>query len=84
MELQRGSVKVEWVELGEGVSGDYDPTDPDDVELLRFDFYGLGEWRPVLDTSYCTRVSIDTPEKRQKELLELLMEKGAWRKGLRR
>lgn len=32
-------IRVEWVELGEGLSGDYDPCDPDDVELLRFDVY---------------------------------------------
>ena len=37
--LIKGDVKVEWVELGEGWCGDYDPTDPEDTELLRFDVY---------------------------------------------
>jgi len=35
--LIRDRVKVEWVELGEGVCGDYDEENPEDVELLRFD-----------------------------------------------
>ena len=35
--LIRDDVMVEWVELGEGYSGDYDESDPDDTELLRFD-----------------------------------------------
>lgn len=36
---KNGMVKVEWVDLGEGKCGDYDPTDPDDVALLRWDAY---------------------------------------------
>jgi len=32
-------VKVEWVNLGEGFNGDYDPSDPEDEELLRWDAY---------------------------------------------
>ena len=32
-----GMVKVEWTDLGEGMCGDYNPDDPDDVALLRFD-----------------------------------------------
>jgi hypothetical protein len=31
--------RVEFVQLGEGYSGDRDPTDPEDAELLRFDVY---------------------------------------------
>ncbi len=36
LELIDDNVKVEWDDIGEGFSGDYDPNDPDDVELLRF------------------------------------------------
>lgn len=32
-------IRVEFVELGEGLSGDYDENNPDDVELLRFDVF---------------------------------------------
>lgn len=34
-----GLVKVVWVDLGEGLSGDYDPEDPEDESLLRYDAY---------------------------------------------
>jgi hypothetical protein len=75
--LVAGRVKVEWSELGEGWDGDFDPSDPDDVELLRFDFYALtaGEWVAVSDASYCTRVPVATsPEVRQTLLAVLLAE----------
>jgi hypothetical protein len=33
-----GFIKVEWVDLGEGISGDYDAEHPgDDIPLLRYD-----------------------------------------------
>ncbi len=34
-----GNIRVQWDELDEGHCGDYDPDDPDDVELLRFTVY---------------------------------------------
>jgi hypothetical protein len=34
-----GLVAVEFVDLGEGYNGDYDPEDPEDTKLLRFDAY---------------------------------------------
>jgi len=37
MNLIKNNIMVEWVELGEGLSGDYNPDDPKDIELLRFD-----------------------------------------------
>ena len=44
--ITRGVVKIEWVNLGEGYDGDYDPENPDDVNLLRFDVSKKvnGEW----------------------------------------
>ncbi len=75
--LVAGRVKVEWSELGEGWGGDYDPHDPDDIELLRFDFYALiaSEWVTVSDASYCTQVPVATsPEVRQTLLAVLLSE----------
>lgn len=32
-----GMVKVEWTDLGEGTCGDYNPDDPEDIALLRYD-----------------------------------------------
>lgn len=57
-----GKVKVEWEDLGEGVCGDYDPDDPEDVALLRFYSYYLDgkEWEPLDDGSYCTLTPVDT------------------------
>jgi hypothetical protein len=54
----RGNVKIEWVNLGEGFDGDYDPENPDDRNLLRFEVYrneGI-EWVAIEDGSYCTLV----------------------------
>lgn len=34
---ERGPVRVAWVCLGEGYNGNYDPTNPEDELLLRFD-----------------------------------------------
>jgi len=34
-----GIVMVEWVSIGEGLQGEYDPDNPEDVELLRYDAY---------------------------------------------
>jgi hypothetical protein len=54
----RGNVRIDWVNLGEGFDGDYDPENPDDVNLLRFDVYrnnGI-DWVEVDDGSYCTQV----------------------------
>lgn len=70
---------VEWVDLGEGWKGDYNPDDPEDEPLLRFDFYSRenrkSPWDVPQDSSYCTQVNADTPvEVRKKLLVYLLME----------
>jgi len=69
--LIKDNVMVEWAELGEGIDGDYNPDDPEDIELLRFDVSRLvdGEWQPIDDASYCTQVPVSaTPEQRAKGL----------------
>lgn len=73
--LTRGDLKVEWLNLGEGVNGDYDESDPNDVNLLRFDVSHLvnGEWEPVDDASYCTQMPADTSEKILVQGLENIM-----------
>ncbi len=53
-----GTVKVEWVNLGEGWAGDYNPNDSEDDNLLRFDVCVLrdGDWVDPGDASYCTQM----------------------------
>lgn len=58
------AVDVSWI--GEGLDGDYDPTEDEDHPLLRYDVQRLveGEWEDVDGGSYCTQVhaycAIDT------------------------
>jgi len=57
-EMIRENVRIEWENIGEGLSGEYDQDDPSDVELLRFYISrkgDSGEWEEVKDASYCTR-----------------------------
>lgn len=69
-----GKFRVDWEWIGEGVSGDYDPSDPDDEPLLRFTCYqeeidsgfdtliGCYEgWVQIDDSSYCTNMTYDVP-----------------------
>jgi hypothetical protein len=53
-ELTANGVTVELDDIGEGLSGDYDPEDKDDIPLLRFTV--LKDNEPVEDASYCTQV----------------------------
>ena len=79
-----GGVEVEWVALGEGWSGDYDPDDPEDEELLRFDVSRYEPdsapswsdgWVAVEDASYCTQFPVSaTPTRRIAGLCLLMSE----------
>jgi hypothetical protein len=73
--LIKGKVRVEWVELGEGIQGDYNSEDPDDVELLRFDVSKkVGrQWEFIDDASYCTQVPVSATSKQRLELLKTIM-----------
>jgi hypothetical protein len=55
-EIDRAGFRITLEHLGEGLDGDYDPTDPSDVQLLRFTAAQLvqGEWQVVEDGSACT------------------------------
>jgi len=56
------TIDYELVELGEGYQGEYDPTDPDDVELLRLDVTLDGEEIESLCTTM--PVSLDPAQRR--------------------
>ena len=54
MMLEEDGIRVEWEDIGEGICGDYNPEDPDDIPLLRFSVSILldGQWEAVEDASY--------------------------------
>jgi len=62
VELVKGDLRVELVHVGEGLSGDFDSSDPDDVQLVRFYCSRrVGDaFEDFEDASYCTRVPIST------------------------
>ena len=64
-------IRADWYNAGEGLCGDYNPEDPDDINLLRFDIYRKEDdkWKTVEDASYCTRVPADTEKEKLSELL---------------
>ena len=53
-EITIEDVTVELEDIGEGISGDYDPNDKDDIPLLRFTVWK--DHVQVDDASYCTQV----------------------------
>jgi hypothetical protein len=72
----RGNVRIDWVNLGEGFDGDYDPENPDDVNLLRFDAYRFdgNDWVEVEDSSYCTQVPANTNHATLRRILSSFMD----------
>lgn len=68
-------IRVEWYNADEGVCGDYNPDDPDDVNLLRFDVYikRNGSWEAVDDASYCTCMPADTSPEILRAALRMLL-----------
>lgn len=62
--LERGNRMAELSFIGEGYNGEYDPSDPDDVPLLRFDLYEMidGAWEALDDCSYCTALPATVSE----------------------
>ena len=87
-ELIRGNVRVEWVNLGEGLSEDYNPNDPTDVNILRFDVSvkkfndRLGnptgdvyEWQDPGNASYATRFPASADINLRKKGLKVIMDR---------
>lgn len=75
MELIKKNIKVEWVDLGEGFSGDWDPDDPEDQALLRFDIsrFENKEWVEIPDASYCTLFPSDSSDELKIKSLKHIM-----------
>jgi len=62
-------------ETGEGKNGNYNPDDPEDQPMLRFDVYELdeGEWVEVDSASYCTALPATVSEEMMDKALMVLM-----------
>lgn len=75
--IMRYPVKVEFENIGEGLSGDYNPLDPDDINLLRFyvSVFDDGEWVEKDDASYCTYIPEEATVEQKKAALELLLDR---------
>lgn len=75
-ELIRDNVKVEWEAIGEGLHGDYNPMDPNDVEFLRFYVSVLdeGEWMEKEDSSRCTQFPVSATAEEKFAGLEYLLD----------
>ena len=78
LENTSGTVQVEFEWIGEGLSGDYNENDPEDIPLLRFtvskkEFAADEYWEPVDDSSYCTQISINTDRGKLESILRSFM-----------
>lgn len=71
------ALQVSWIDIGEGMDGDYNPEDPDDEALFRLDVMAkrFGEWDWVDDGSICTCTPTETNEATLLKLLEIAMDK---------
>jgi len=74
--LTRGIVRVEWSDLGEGQSGEFNANDKDDAALLRFDvsYKTKQGWEACEDASYCTQFPAEATSEQKREGLKLLMD----------
>ena len=78
--IEGNGVRLDLDSIGEGFCGDYDPDDPTDRELLRFDVYKWAgpdsdyhdNWEPLDDASYCTQIPADLDAGEQAKLAAIL------------
>ena len=72
----RGKVRVVMDDgCGEGIEGDYDDEDQEDVPLMRFEVQRKykGKWVFCADSSYCTQIDARLTKKEHKRLAELIL-----------
>lgn len=78
VELINGEVRIQLEHIGEGLSGDYNESDPEDIPLLRFyvDRWNdaIQDWEPVDDASYCTRLPTSISDEECEKALKILMD----------
>lgn len=72
-------VRADWSNIGEGYCGFFDPNDPEDTNLLRFDIYyredeETEDWETVDGASYCTLMPADAgKEELTKSIMNILL-----------
>lgn len=73
--LTKDDIRIEWINLNEGLNGDFDKDDPADKNFLRFEVSRRtkgDDWR-ILDGGCCTLVEATTPHEKLETLLEHFM-----------
>ncbi len=70
-------LRVDWYNADEGICGDYDPDNPEDMNLLRFDVYVKGPtgWEEVDDASYCSMIPASAPKDSLRRTLRRIFKK---------
>ena len=70
--------------IGEGLCGDYNPDDPEDINFLRFTGFSLEDNMPIDDFSYCTTIPADiSPELLEKGIQYIALQfKDAYDNGI--
>ncbi len=72
---ERGPVRVTWVCLSEGYNGEFDPTNPEDELLLRFNLFlkdkTSGEWKIAESRRTCFAAKASVKDK--KAALDILL-----------
>ena len=75
----KDGVMVELINIGEGVQGDYNEENPDDVNLLRFYVYTSESMTSDIDAedwyevdSWCTNLPAELPDKQLQKGLRIL------------
>lgn len=73
--LIKDTIMVELESIGEGYNGDYDPEDPEDVELMRFSIFRLidGKWEEIDNASYCTYIPASITSEQEDVILDYIM-----------
>ena len=74
-ELIDNGIKVELSYRGEGLYGDYNESNHEDQQLLRFYVYFkdfAGKWKAVDDASYCTKMPVTITEEQADKALRII------------
>ena len=74
--LTRHKIRVEIVYIREGMSGEFDSSDPADTPLLRFNILRRikKDWESIDGASYCTQVSMHISRVKARALAEVIMD----------
>jgi len=76
LQFEKDNLRCDICNIGEGICGDFDPSNPLDVPLLRF--YVLkkkgNDWEEVEGASYCTELPADTPDETLRKAAQYILQ----------